>query len=94
MATMFKKTMQNKFDKLKTDEARIKFIMKELEKDGFGDAIWEDNDNKYMLGTIWNPVRFDKKLFNKIKPKLERQQERETGGVQYFWILKGKWDYA
>lgn len=91
---MFKKTMQKKFDKLKTDEARIKFIMKELEKDGFGDAIWEDSKNRYMLGTIWNPVYFDKKLFNKIKPKLERQQERETGGVQYFWILKGKWDYA
>jgi hypothetical protein len=88
---MFKKTMQNKFNKLKTDEARIKFIMKELEKDDWGDSIWEDYDNKYMLGTIWNPVVFDKKLFNKIKPKLERHQERETGGVQFFWTLKGKY---
>jgi len=91
-----KNTKQNSYDKLKTDEAKIKFIMKELNKDGFGDAIWEEGKNKhgkkkFMLGTIWNPVIFDNTIFIKIKPKLERQQERETGGVTYFWTLKGKY---
>ena len=89
---MFKRGRQNKFNKLKTDEARIKFLMTELESDEMGrDSIWEETKGKYLSGSIWNPVIFDAKLFNKIKSKLERHQERETYTINYFWMLKGKY---
>jgi hypothetical protein len=87
---MAKKALrQAKYDKLKTDADRVEFILKELKTNQWS-SLWPDWQDAYMLAPIWDAVKVSKKVFNMLKPKLERHQERETSGVNYYWELKGK----
>ena len=86
---MPKVKLATKFAKCKTNEDKVKFIIKQLESDNLGyDCIWEGYNKKYTMGPGWDSIVVDKKLFTKIKPKLKRVSERETYTVHYFWVLK------
>ena len=91
--------LATKFNKFKTDEDKAKFILKTMTKDDFAyGCIWEEYGKKFSFGPIWDSVNVDKKVFLKIKPKLERHAEHETYSVHHFWVLKNKYtnfrDYA
>lgn len=80
--------MQTKYDKLKNDVEKAKFILNIMNQFQFNYLSKGQKRGTYDVGPWWDNTKIDANVFKLIKPKLKEEVEGSTGGPDYFWSYK------
>jgi len=83
-----KAKVQTKYNKLKTDGERVKFILTLMNEFQYNYLSRGLKRGTYEIGPWWDNITIDTDMFKTLKPKLRQEVEGETGGPVYYWSYK------